>query len=157
MSHLPHAAPLLATIHLFSVSLSLFSHCFVCFFRFHVWVKLHDIWLWLISLSIIPTRYIQVTTNGKISFLFKWLSDIPWCMSVWGYMCVSVCVYVCVCVCVCVYIYHILKNKCMILHIFLEVMMHYDEMKSLSIWFAECIQWGKPQEDPYWPHNMSNN
>ena len=99
----PTQLPLLGTIHLFSVSLSLFSHCFVCFFRFHIWVKSHDIWLWLISLSIISTRSIQVTTNGKISFLFflnGWVifHDVLVC----GGLCVWVCVYVCI------YIYHIL-------------------------------------------------
>ena len=89
----PTQPPLLATIHLFSVSLNLFSHCFVCFSKFHIWVKSHDIWLWLISLSIIPTRSIQVTTNGKISFLF-FLNGWVICHGVW--VCRGICVWVCV-------------------------------------------------------------
>lgn len=50
------------------------------------------LFLWLISLSMIPSKYIHVLTNGKF-LCFLWLSSIPVC--------------VCVCVSVRVCVYHI--------------------------------------------------
>jgi len=52
-------------------------------------------WVWLISLSIMPSRSIYVITNDKISFFFKA-----------EYYSIYIYIYVYVCVCVCVY--HIL-------------------------------------------------
>ena len=56
--------------------------------------------VWLISLSIAPSRSIHAATNGKISY-FLWLSNISLCV------CVSIYIYIYICMCVCIYIYHI--------------------------------------------------
>ena len=69
-----------------------------------------------ILLSIMPSSFIHVVVNGRISF-FPWLNDIPVCMCVcvcacvylhvcarvWM-ACVRVCAYVCAHVCACVYV-----------------------------------------------------
>ena len=70
-------------VHLFSVLKSSYecSHIFV--------------FLWLISLSIIPSSSIHIVANGKILF-----SDCPVIFH-------FVCVCVCVCVCMHIYIYHV--------------------------------------------------
>lgn len=39
--------------------------------------------VWLISLSIVPSRFIHVIANNRISF-FLWLSNIPYRVCVWG-------------------------------------------------------------------------
>ena len=97
-THFAHPLPPplpLATTHLFCVSVSL------------VWVLVVNstykrdhtvfVFLWLISLSIMPSRSIHVARVGKISF-FLWLNNIPlWC----------VCVCVCVCVCTHTHIFFI--------------------------------------------------
>ena len=60
----------------------------VALFFFYLFIFLESMWnwnhmvfislsVWLILLSIIPSRSIHVVTNGKIS-LFLWVSNIPW-------------------------------------------------------------------------------
>ena len=69
-----------------------------------------------ILLSIMPSSFIHVVVNGRISF-FPWLNDIPVCMCVCVFACVylhvcarvwmacvRVCAYVCAHVCACVYV-----------------------------------------------------
>ena len=71
------------TIHLFSVSMSLFLCClFILFFKFHIHMS-EILWYlsfsaWLTSLSIIPSQSIHVVANDKISFFFmaEWYSII---------------------------------------------------------------------------------
>ena len=53
------------------------------------WYHTFFVFVWLFSLSIIPSKSIHVVANSNISF-FLWLSNIP------------------LCVCVCVYILHLL-------------------------------------------------
>ena len=56
-------------------------------FQPHIQVVSYSIYLfWLTSISLIPSRYIHIASNGKIS-IFLWLSNIPLAM------CFSVCVY----------------------------------------------------------------
>ena len=59
-------------------------------FRFVLFVLRFYIFLWLISLSIMPPRSIHVVTNSKTSFfffLFLQLSNIPLCVYV--YICTT--------------------------------------------------------------------
>ena len=68
----PNPTPV-ATIRLFSVSMSLSPFClFILFFRFHNKVKSYRIlfFVWLISLYIIPSKSIYAVSNDKISFFF---------------------------------------------------------------------------------------
>ena len=75
---------LIPFIHFCLSSLYKFSVFFVCF-KFHIWVRSHDIYLSdLFHFSLMPSRFICVVANDKI-FLF--------------YGCI---VFHCVCVCVCV-------------------------------------------------------
>ena len=77
----------------FSVSVSLFlfyyihslGFFFFFFFRFPKWKRMVFVFLWLTSLSIIPSRSTHVVANGKILFFYGWI------------------IFLCVCVCVCVY------------------------------------------------------
>ena len=93
----PTATPSpLVTTTLFSVSTCLFLFGLVCSFVLFLfisflcstyeWNHMVFVFLWLISLNVIPSRSIHVTPNGKISSLL-WLNNIPVC--------------VCVCVCIC--------------------------------------------------------
>ena len=70
-----------------SLILLMFFVCDICdmiqYFSFSIW---------LISLSIMPSKSIHFAANGKISF-FLWINSIPWSL--------------CVCVCVCVYTPHL--------------------------------------------------
>ena len=71
---------LLATISLFSVSMSLLLFYLFVYFVLLIAHVCEIIWylsfsVWFISLSIIPSRSIHVVANGKTSFL--WLSNIP--------------------------------------------------------------------------------
>ena len=89
-----HPSPMITT-NLLSVFMSLFF--FYLFgggggFIFHTWVKSYDICLRLISISIIPSRFIRVFSNGRVS-CFLWHSNI------------TLYVYVCACVCVYTHIY----------------------------------------------------
>ena len=88
----PPPSPLLA-ISSFSVSVSVFLFRFYLFVLVlgstYMWNNTLFGFLWLISLSIIPSRSMHVVAKGKISF-FLWLSHIHVCMCV------------CECVCVCV-------------------------------------------------------
>ena len=61
------------------------------------------VFVWLISLGIMPSSSIYVRSNVKISF-FLWLNDIPVCVCVRApvHVCVRVCVRVCLRVCACV-------------------------------------------------------
>ena len=74
----------LATTSLFSVSVTLFLF-YVCllvlFFRVNLKVKSYNIYvllIWLFSLCIIPSRFIHVVADAKISFFFmaRWSSFI---------------------------------------------------------------------------------
>ena len=47
---------------------------FVCFFRFHIWDHVIFVFLWLISLSTMPSKPVQGVTNGKISCSLWWNS-----------------------------------------------------------------------------------
>ena len=65
----------LATPSLFSISK--IGFVFFCFFHStYKWNHIVFVFLWVISLSIIPSKFIHVVANGKISF-FLWLSSIP--------------------------------------------------------------------------------
>ena len=67
---IPHP-PILAITHLFSVYVSLILFCFFLFFSdfMYKWDHRVFIFLWVISLSIIPSRSNHVVANAKISFL----------------------------------------------------------------------------------------
>ena len=49
--------------------------------------------VWLILLSIMPSRPIHVVMNGKISSFYGWLV----------FQCMYICVCICVCLCVCIH------------------------------------------------------
>ena len=57
------------------------------------------VFVWLISLGIMPSSSIYVRSNVKISF-FLWLNDIPVCVCVRA--CVRACAHACACMCACV-------------------------------------------------------
>ena len=79
----PSLSSLLATTCLFSEPMSLFLFLFCLFVLFFdstcKWDHVAFLFLWLISLSIISSRFIHVFTNGKI-FSFLWLSNSPLCV-----------------------------------------------------------------------------
>ena len=61
------------------ISVSILFWLFLLFFRFHTYIKPYRmafVFLCLISLNIIPSRYIHVAAKERISF-FLWLSNIP--------------------------------------------------------------------------------
>ena len=64
----------LATTSLVSVNLFFLLYSLVCYiFQIpHMWCHTVFVFLWLISLSIIPCKSIHVVANGKISFSFFW-------------------------------------------------------------------------------------
>ena len=62
-----------------SITISVLLHLFICFVFLnspYKWNHTVFVFVWLYSLSIMPSRSIHVVTNGKISF-FSWLSNIP--------------------------------------------------------------------------------
>ena len=66
----------LANTCLFSKSITvsiLFVHLFYCLDSTFKWNYTVSVFLWFISLSIIPSRAIHVILNGKISFFFFFL------------------------------------------------------------------------------------
>ena len=87
----------LTTTNLFSVSMSLIFvclhvYCFFCFYFFCLdstckgYNMVYSFSIWLISLSIMPSRCIHVITEGKISFVFlKWLNHIPLYVCMYAY------------------------------------------------------------------------
>ena len=58
--------------------------CFIWFFRFYVWDHMAFVFLWLTSLSIIPSRSIHVATNGML-LCFLWQVI---------FHCVYICIYI---------------------------------------------------------------
>ena len=72
--------PLPSGNHLFALCIYdcfyfvMFAHLFCVFFFIP-----HISEIWLISPIIILSRSIRVVPNGKIAFLFEWLSNIPLC------------------------------------------------------------------------------
>ena len=61
------------------ISVSILFWLFLLFFRFHTYIKPYRmafVFLCLISLNIIPSRYIHVAAKERTSF-FLWLSNIP--------------------------------------------------------------------------------
>lgn len=63
----PLTPPLLATINLTSFS----EFLFICF-CFHIPVISYSIWLCLLFLSRVPSRFIHVVTNDTI-FVYRWI------------------------------------------------------------------------------------
>ena len=64
----------------------LFVYLFCILDSTHKWDHTVFFFLWLISLSVIPFRFIHVAANGKIEF-FLWLSNIP--LYTWIYICTT--------------------------------------------------------------------
>ena len=73
--------PPLATTSLFSVSMILVFYLYVCHIHgFSLICSPHIsevIWYLSFLLSMMPSRSIHIVANGKISFFFLWLSNIP--------------------------------------------------------------------------------
>ena len=95
-THSPTPTPLATTSSPHLWIYFFFVHLFCFLDSTHKWMIWYlSLYVWLISLSIIPFRSIHVVTNGKISFFFY----------VWVYpiVCMYEYMYVCKCVCVCVY------------------------------------------------------
>ena len=64
-THFPYPVPPLKATNLSSVSVSLFFSDST-----YKWDYIACVFLWFISLSIMPSRFIHVVTNGRISFFF---------------------------------------------------------------------------------------
>ena len=79
-THLTHSLPQASGNH--QSVLCIFEPVFF-FFLFlvstHKWDHMVFVFIWLISLSIMPLSSIHVVANGKISF-FLWLNNIPLCV-----------------------------------------------------------------------------
>ena len=77
----PSTPPLVITsVFSISVSMLFFLVIFISllYFLYSSYKWYHTVFVWLISLNIMPSKSIHVAANGKISFL--WLSSIPLCI-----------------------------------------------------------------------------
>ena len=108
------------------------------------------VFVWLISLGIMPSSSIYVRSNVKISF-FLWLNDIPVCVCVCAracvrvrtpvHVCVRVCVRVClrVCACVCARV-HVHACVCVCVRVHMLHFLHLSDTEVVSIsWLLEVM------------------
>ena len=79
LSHLPASSK---STHPFPISASLFLPCkyvhLYCIFRFHICMLIYSIFFFLISLCMTDSRFIHISTNDPISFLF--MTNNPLCI-----------------------------------------------------------------------------
>ena len=78
--------------------------------------EVHVVFVWLISLSIMPSRFIHVVENGRIYIFCKAKQySIVWILCLVYYINPYICIcinYIYMCVCVCVFIYIYTLNCC---------------------------------------------
>ena len=96
------------------------------------------VFVWLISLGIMPSSSIYVRSNVKISF-FLWLNDIPVCVCVRA--CVRACLRVCACVCARVHVHACVHVRvCVCVRVHMLHFLHLSDTEVVSIsWLLEVM------------------